>query len=790
MRTQKHFGSTKLSDKVLLAGVLLLSLAVASGVFFYNKQNKALGAVSTRLPDKVDFNFHIRPILSDRCYSCHGPDANKREAGLRLDLETAAYAPLKDTRGMHGIVPGKPGQSGVYLRLTSDDPEMRMPPVNSNLSLNPYEIKLIEKWIKQGARYEKHWAFLPPKKSMLPDVKEKNWPVNEIDHFVLSKMEEHGLTPSEQADRETLLRRVSIDLTGLPPTIEEMDAFSSDQSAKAYEKAVDRLLASPAYGEKMALHWLDISRYADSYGYQDDQWRTQWPWRDWVVYAFNKNLSYSDFLTWQIAGDMLPNASKEQILATAFGRNHKITEEQGVIDEEYRVNYVLDRTNTYSKGVLGITLECAQCHDHKFDPFSQKNYYQLFAFFNNTPEKGLDIANSRQSKPAKFPLIVIDQKDVSGILKFVNTPDTAAVSVSVMSELPDRRKSFVLNRGVYDAPGKEVFPSTPEAIMPLDTTRYPRNRIGLSRWTVSRENPLTARVFVNQIWARIFGKGLVESIGDFGSQGSLPSHPQLLDWLAVDFMEKGWNVKHLVRQIVTSATYRQSARITKENREADPDNRLLSRASRVRLPAELIRDHVLSSSGLLNKKIGGPSFKPYQPDGIWEVTSSGRGNLKRYVQDHGDDLYRRGIYSFIKLTSPPPNMLVFDASNRDQCEVTRMRTNTPLQALVMMNDPIVLEASRVLSAALLQQNGLSVQEKITMAFRRILCRKPDSKEITTLSTYYEKEAERYKLHPKDARSFLNVGEFRYPKNLDITRHAALMSVIHAMYNLEETITRN
>ncbi len=780
--------SKRIDRRAVLAFLLVWLVGVA--VYCYWRQKSELSVGVAVLPEKVDFNFHIRPILSDRCYACHGPDANKREAGLRLDIEKNAFALLKETKGVHGIVPGNPGESGVYLRLVSEDPEIRMPPANSNLSVSQYEIQLIEKWIKQGAKYEKHWAFSPPKKVNLPKVSDTTWPRNEIDYFVLNKMEVNRLSPNQEADKEHLLRRVSVDLTGLPPTIAEMDDFMADESATAYNKVVSRLLASPAYGEKMALHWLDVSRYADSYGYQDDQWRTQWPWRDWVVHSFNRNMPYSKFLTWQLAGDMIPNATKEQVLATAYGRNHKITEEQGAIDEEYRMGYVLDRTNTFSKGVLGITMECAQCHDHKFDPFSQKSYYQLSAFFNNTPEKGLDVTNSRESKPAKYPLIRITQEDREGLLKFVNNPDTSTVSISVMSEMSERRKSYILNRGVYDAPGQEVLPGTPEAVFSFDTIKYPQNRLGLAKWTVSAENPLTARVFVNQIWGRIFGRGLVESAADFGSQGSLPSHPELLDWLAVDFMEHGWNVKRLVRQIVTSATYRQSAKMTKESRERDPNNTFLSRAVRIRLPAELIRDHVLSSSGLFNNKIGGPSFKPYQPNGIWEVRGSGRGTLKRYVQDHGDDLYRRGMYSFIKLTSPPPNMLVFDASNRDQCEVIRTRTNTPLQALVMMNDPIYLEASRVLSASLLQQKDISEEDRITQAFRRILCRRPESKEIATLTAYYEKEKQRYKRHPKDAAAFLNVGEFIYPKQLNSTHHAALMSVVHAIYNLEEAITKN
>lgn len=603
-------------------------------------------------------------------------------------------------------------------------------------------------------------------------------------------MEARDLSPSEETDRETLLRRVHTDLAGLPPTPEEIDHFVTDTSPDAYEKVVDRLLASPRYGEKMALHWMDVARYADSYGYQDDQWRTQWPWRDWVIHAFNKNMPYNDFLTWQIAGDMFPDASKEQILATGFGRNHKITEEQGAIDEEYRVTYVLDRTNTYSKGILGITMECAQCHDHKYDPFSQKNYFELYAFFNNTPEQGLEISNSRESKPRKFPFIQIDRHDIAGLLTFINNPDTTTLEVSVMSELQERRKSFVLNRGLYDSPGEEVHPSTPESILRLDTSRYPANRMGLAQWTVARENPLTARVFVTQIWNKVFGRGIVETIADFGSQGSLPSHPELLDWLAVDFMENEWNIKRLVRQMVTSATYRQSSEMSQKKRERDPENIYLSRSSRVRMPAELIRDHVLASSGLLSQQIGGPSIKPYQPDGIWEVTSSGRGNLKRYVQDHGDDLYKRGIYTFIKLTVPPPNMLIFDASNRDQCEVTRLRTNTPLQALVMMNDPIILEASRVLTGKLTEESLHGDEERVEMAFRKILCRKPESREMTVLLNYFEQEKARYRETPQDAADFLNVGEFPRSKNKDLIGQAALMSVVHSLYNLEETIMKN
>lgn len=773
---------------VISVVAILLLLVISYGL--RSADSDPSTTADLKLPKEVSYNFHIRPILSDRCFACHGPDANHREAGLRLDIAEEAYKVLKETPGVHGIVPGKPGISGIFQRITSSDENLVMPPVSSNLKLSEYEIDLIEKWIRQGAEYEKHWAFIAPEKAPLPEIKNKSWARNEIDYFVAAAMEARGYEPNEEADKETLLRRLNIDITGLPPAPKEVENFINDASADASETVVERLLASQHYGEKMALRWLDIGRYADSFGYQDDQRRTQWPWRDWVIHAFNKNISYRDFLIWQIAGDLLPNASSEQILATGFGRNHKITEEQGVIDEEYRVTYVLDRTNTYAKGILGITMECAQCHDHKYDPFSQKNYFELYAFFNNTPDVGLEITNSRESLPRKFPFMEINQSDLSGPLHFINNPDTSTLHVSVMQDLPERRKTYVLDRGLYDAPSDEVFPSTPPSVLTLDTLKYPQNRLGLAYWTVSSENPLTARVFVNQIWETLFGRGLVETVADFGSQGSLPSHPELLDWLAVDFMENGWDVKRLVKQIVNSATYRQSSEVSKKKLERDPDNIYLSRSSRIRLPAELIRDHVLSSSGLLTKKIGGPSVKPYQPKGIWEVTSSGRGNLKRYVQDHDDDLYRRGMYSFIKLTVPPPNMLIFDASNRDQCEVTRLRTNTPLQALVMLNDPTVLEASRVLAGHLSDQKDLNEEEKITSAFGRILCRQPETEEKKILHEYYQKEVKRYKNSPQEATAFLDVGEYPAQKTADPVGQAALMSVIHSIYNLEETITKN
>ena len=664
-----------------------------------------------------------------------------------------------------------------------------MPAPQSHLELlNEREIKIIEKWIQQGAKYEKHWAFTKPVKSGLPVVENKEWIKNEVDNFTLAKMEEQGLTPNEEAGKDYLLKRISLDLTGLLPSEKMMDEFAGDNSEKQYGKIVDQLMATPQYGEKMAMHWLDVARYSDSYGYQDDNIRTQWPYRDWVIHAFNKNIPYDQFITWQLAGDMLPNANKEQVLATAFLRNHKYTEEGGVVPEEYRVEYILDKVKTYSKGILALTVECAQCHDHKFDPVSQKDYYRVFSFFNSSEEEGFE-GDVSVSKPAKLPVLKLSNEEIKKMLRFINQKDTASVMVSVMHERDTARPTYVLNRGVYDQHGDTVKPAAPPVIMPFDNSVYTPDRLGLAKWTVNKNNPLTARVFVNHIWQNIFGTGLVKSTGDFGMQGNLPSHPELLDWLAVDFMEHNWDIKWLVKKIMMSATYRQSSKISKEQLATDPDNIYLSRMTRQRINAESIRDIVLESSGLLVKEIGGPSVKPYQPKGLWEVSTSGRGVLATYVQDTGQALYRRGMYTFIKLTLPPPSMMMFDASNRDQCEIKRSRTNTPLQALIMMNDPTVLEAARVL-AQKLQVSGRPPAENINKAFRTILCRPASKKEMEILTGYYTEQLDLFKTRQLDAKKTLMVGAKPFNDQLDLNVSAALMKVVSTIYNMEEAITKS
>lgn len=748
------------------------------------KGDKALQ--NTSGSDVLSYNFDIRPILSDKCFACHGPDSKKREAGLRLDVAENAYAKLKEGKGV-AIFPGKPEQSEVYKRITSPDPSFQMPTPESHLGLlSENEIGLVRKWIEQGARYEQHWAFVAPKQKALPDVGDEEWTRNEIDHFTLAKMEEKGLEPSKQAGREQLVKRLALDLTGLAPSLAFQQKFTKDDGEKSYEKMVDELLAQKSYGEKMALQWMDIARYGDSFGYQNDHSRTQWPWRDWVIKAYNKNIPYDQFVTWQLAGDMLPDASKEQILATAFLRNHKYNEEAGIILEEFRIEYNLDKTKTVSSGLMGLTVECAQCHDHKYDPISQEDYYRLFAFFNNSKEKG-------QAKimggTAVFPTLEITDAERKGILNFVSSKDTSKIWVSVMSENDTLRPTHILNRGVYDAPGRVVTASGLRAVMKYDTTRYPTNRLGLAGWMFNKNNPLTARVFVNQVWQEFFGRGIVKSTGDFGMQGDLPSHPALLDWLAVDFMDHGWNIKRLVKQIVMSATYRQSSQLTKEKKETDPENIYLSRGARYRIPAEMIRDVVLSSSGLLNPEIGGASVKPYQPKGLWEASTANRGDLTKYVQDTAGSLYRRGIYSFVKVTLPPPAMIVFDASSRDHCEVKRQKTNTPLQALIMMNDPAVLEASRVLAERMVGRKS-STEEKIKELFQRIVCRAPTGKEVELLASYYDSEFLKFSKNTKKAEKVLNVGEYAHEKGVKKDQAAAMMRVISTIYNMEEAITKS
>ncbi|MCM4172271.1 DUF1553 domain-containing protein [Arenibacter sp. TNZ] len=776
----------KVSIVLILLGLVALLFAFKSG-FFKSSQD---AYVNQKLPEVVDYNFHIKPILSDNCYTCHGPDANKRKAGLRLDHEQAAFAELPENPGKYAIVAEKPANSVLYQNVVSDDPKQLMPPPDSQLKLNSYEKKLLKKWIEQGAKFEKHWAFIAPKKADLPKTATEGWVQNEIDAFILEKLEENELAPSKKAEEHTLIRRMSLDLTGLPPNSEQVQRFLSDSPGNLLEQAVDEFLASPAYGERMTQVWLDVARYADSHGYQDDSFRSMWPWRDWVIHAFNENLPYDDFLTQQLAGDLMPDASREQVLATGFNRNHPITQEGGVIQEEYRSYYVVDRTNTLGKGILGLTLECAKCHDHKYDQLKQRDYFEIYSFFNNVDEKGLRmdaVQAANQKYFADAPFIAITDKESKGVLSFINKAKGEDVKVMVMNDSTPR-KTYIFNRGEYDSPGEEVAPNAPEIILPFSED-LPKNRLGLAQWVTDENNPLTARVFVNRVWGMLFGNGLVMTSEDFGVQGSLPTHPQLLDWLARDFMEHGWDIKYLLKKIMLSATYQQSSIATEESKKADPDNKWLSRAPRFRMSGEIIRDYFLATSGLLNREIGGPSVKPYQPAGLWEETNAGgnRGVLTTYIADEGNKLYRRSLYTLWKRTLPPPSMSIFDAPNRDICEVRRQKTNTPLQALALQNDVQMLEAARVLA-----ENTITDikddHEWVTTVFRRILVRNPKEEEKKVLEEYYTDALDNFLNNKGNAEKLVAQGDYKRLET-DPEQTAALMLTAQVIYNLDETITK-
>ncbi|APZ94254.1 DUF1553 domain-containing protein [Fuerstiella marisgermanici] len=1015
----------------------------------------------------VSFNRDVRPILSDKCMFCHGPDEATREAGLRLDDEQQTHGRI--------VVPGKPGRSELIARITSADENEIMPPADSGRSLSKKQIGILRQWIKQGGTYEKHWSFIAPVRSELAQVKISHGTVNAIDAFVFSRLESEGLQPSKRANKHTLLRRVSLDLTGLPPTVEELDAFLADESELAYERVVDRLLSSPRYGEHMARYWLDAARYADTNGFFVDSERSMWPWRDWVINAFNSNMPFDQFTIDQLAGDLVPNSTLAQKIASGFNRNHMTTRETGAIDEEYRVEYVVDRVHTTATTWLGLTAACARCHDHKFDPISQKEFFQLFAFFNHVPENGvsrqsgnanpvlqlsspelqqqLDAMKQKvseidarvaaiepklsatQSKweqvsrthpltlptqglrahfslngntandgsaaskaravgnvefeegflgqAAKFdgdavlefgepldldcdsafsfggwikpmtsgPACVLSKNDdvnslrgfdvmvlksklavhlihewnsnairvttknkldsskwqqifvtydgsssaagvkvyVDGVLQelqvvydrlsgsiqtdqplrigrrstsaafvgliddvrlyegeltaqqvrnlftsqliggivsiapeersayeqkklrkhFLATPEAAefqevykqqshlhdqydelkasAPSMMVMQDAEQPRETFVLVRGQYDQPGEKVDAGVPSSLPPLPDAA-PRNRLGLAQWLVDSKNPLTARVIVNRYWQQLFGTGLVKTTGDFGAQGEWPSHPELLDWLAVEFRESGWDTKHILKLIVMSATYQQDSRITKKGMERDPENRLLARGPRFRLDAEAVRDNALAISGLLRNRAGGPSVKPYQPAGLWEAVSYG-GDLS-YQPDNGEGLYRRSLYTYWKRQSPPPALLAFDAPTRETCTVNRPRTNTPLQALVLMNDVTYVEAARAMAQRIMELPSGNTADRIEFAFRLATARTPVAKETQVLQRIYEQQLKRFENNPQAALDLLSAGESQRDPSLDTAHHAAWTTVASMILNLNETITKN
>jgi len=1014
---------------------------------------------------RIDFNRDIRPILSNNCFFCHGPDQAHREADLRLDTKAGAF---DVTDGSAALVPGNLKESALIQRILATDVDERMPPADTGKTLKPKEIELIKQWVRQGAEWQEHWAYLKPERAPLPAVKQAKWPRNEIDYFVLSRLEKAGITPSKAADPRTLVRRLYLDLLGLPPTAAEVDAFVNSKDPKAYEKLVDRLLESPRYAERMTLTWLDLARYADTNGYSIDGGRHMWLWRDWVIDSFHKNKPYDQFITEQIAGDLIPEASPWQKVATGFSRNHMITHEGGTIPEENLVNYTVDRVKTTSEVFMGLTMGCAQCHDHKYDPITMKDFYQFFAYFNNLEDKGLDgnfginsgpklkaktelsfataelkrldqevnliqsqlkhpnaaklaawekqarqelaqrgkelklhdlevvkvsdpntrtafeiseaghvlaltpsgrspsislkvkpgvekltglrivfypnekmpngslghgkkgsleggflltsFAASGTSVPsdqvdlyAMFQVAKItgsaahpdypvedclDPRDhtgwspapqnqsqqnmtvtfdrphetkdapyitvmlvwgdgkfrysqklmagdfkifgISGVDDGTNIPveiqrllsvpqqerdeiQTAALKLyysqiapefknlwyqlanlkerrqmlsnsfetMVMNTAKKPRETFILNRGQYDQPTEKVSTGVP-GFLPGLPEKAPANRMALAQWLTARENPLTTRVAVNRFWEMLFGQGIVSTSADFGSQGDPPTHPKLLDWLAVEFYESGWDVKHILRKILLSATYRQASAGTPALWKQDPQNRLLSRGARFRLQAEAIRDATLKVSGLLVERVGGASVNPYQPEGLWREVShygSSPATAQVFVQDHGEKLYRRSMYTYWKRTVPPPNMQTFDAPNREVCLISRARTNTPLQSLVLLNDVQFVEASRNYAERIMKQGGQGVETRIQFAFQEALGRQPEAWELKTAKAAYERELKNYQSDASAALALLNQGESNRDESLAPAEVAAWTAVASMLFNTYEFITR-
>lgn len=740
----------------------------------------------------IDYSFDVKPILSDRCYKCHGPDEAKRESNLRLDTEQGALALVGEKSDHQVIIRGRSDSSELIKRIYSSDPDLVMPPPDSKLSLTEAEKIILKRWIDEGAQWKPHWAFVKPVKAPLPKVNKSSWPQNEIDYFTLAKMEENGLKPTAEAETHVLARRMAFDITGLPPSIELIKDLNQSRADDRFTNFMDSLFAQPAYGENQASFWLDLARYGDTHGYQDDLPRVMWPWRDWLIHAYNKNMPYDQFVTWQLAGDLLPDATKEQKLASAFNRNHKITQEGGVIDEEYRVEYVADRTNTFSKAFLGLTMECARCHDHKYDPISTEAYYSTYAFFNQVPETGF-VANQTTPKP----WMPISRQDLNGILSFVNArtilkKDQDTIEQMIMKDDPKvHRPSFILKRGSYSSPGAQVRPRALQVVEPYDTNTLGNNRLGLARWLFLPDHPLTARVLVNRIWQQLFGRGIVSTSDDFGSQGALPSHPQLLDWLAVDLIEHHWDIQYMMKKIMSSATYRQSSKASARSEEFDPENKFLSRGPRYRMNYEMIRDNVLAASGLLNREIGGPSVKPYQPPGLWEELTVGGDGFRGeagYKVDKGDNQYRRSLYTYWRRTIPPPTMMTFDNPQREFCEVKRARTSTPLQALVMLNDPQVLEASRVLAYRVINERN-ETKERLKMIFNAVLSRDPSSKEASEIMQYYTSEKSKYTMNKTAAFKLLSIGQSPQFPNMDPAEAAAWMMTCSLLFNLDESLTK-
>jgi mono/diheme cytochrome c family protein len=749
----------------------------------------------------VDFSRDILPILSENCFACHGPDARTRKADLRLDAKESALR-TKDPV----IVPKKSGESELVSRVKSHDPDEVMPPPKTGKKLSAAQVELLVRWIDEGAAWHKHWAFEPITRPAVPAVRDTRWARNPIDRFILARLEKEGLEPAPAAGPATLVRRVSLDLVGLPPEPHEVDAFVMG-GATAYDALVDRLLASPLNGERMAMDWLDGARYADTNGYQNDFARTMWPWRDWVISAYNRNLPFDRFAIEQLAGDLLPQAQIDQKIATGFNRNNRTVTEAGSIEEEWRIENAVDRVETTATVFLGLTVGCARCHDHKFDPVSQADFYRFLGFFNSVKEQGVytetrgnvppllnlpSAAETKRLAELESALAAAkkrdDKKEVEKLGKEKEAAEKAITSVMVMEDAPQPRPTFVLKRGRYDMPDqtRKVEPGVPASLpaLPKDAAL---NRLGLAKWLIMPENPLTARVVANRIWQHHFGTGLVKTAENFGIQGEPPSHPELLDWLASELIRSGWDLKALHRLIVTSATYQQRSSAAPPLLARDPENRLLARGPRFRLAAEIVRDNALAIAGLLVRRIGGSSSKPYQPAGLWEELAGGAGEAP-YVQDKGPKLYRRSLYVYRKRTVPHPGMATFDAPSREVCQVKRPRTNTPLQALELLNDVTYVEAARQLAQLAIEHGGSSPDERLSFAFRRALARAPTAAELDVLRRGLDRTLAAYRADKPAAEQLILLGDSPHDKALDPVLLAAYTAAAGVILNLDETIT--
>jgi mono/diheme cytochrome c family protein len=733
----------------------------------------SIGPARAADAERVEFNRHIRPILADRCFPCHGPDAGKRKARLRLDTDKGARA---DLGGHSAVVPGKPDDSELLARITSEDKARRMPPVKTGKELSAKEIELLRRWIAQGAAYQPHWSYIPPTRPAVPAVKDKGWPRGDIDRFVLARLEAAGLKPSPQADKIPLVRRLHFDLLGLPPSPKDVEAFLRDDRPDAYERLVDRLLASPHFGERMALYWLDLVRYADTVGYHGDQEHHISPYRDYVIKAFNDNMPFDQFTVEQLAGDLLPEATTNQKIASGYNRLLQTTHEGGAQDKEYLAKYAADRVRNVSQVWMGATMGCSECHDHKFDPYTQKDFYSLEAFFADVQEKGAYAGPD--ASPTKRP----PEIEVPSPLD----PSRKRLTMVTVSVKP--RTIRVLKRGDWmDESGEVVEPAVPHFLKGPDVKDRRLTRLDLARWLTSADHPQTARVFANRMWYLFFGAGLCRTLDDTGSQGEWPTHPELLDFLAVEFVEHGWDVKRLVKALVMSSAYRQSSVETAALRERDPDNRLFARQGRFRLPAEMIRDNALSVSGLLVLRLGGPSVRPYQPADYYAPLNFPK---RTYKEDLDEGQYRRGLYMHWQRQYLHPMLKAFDAPSREECTNQRPQSNTPLAALVLLNDPTFVEAARVLAARIVREGGETDAERVGWAWKTVLSRRPNDREVAALTRLYQQNRKQYDADPAAAKKLLRIGLAPQPKDVPDAELAAWTAVARALLNLNETITRN